>query len=44
MYEIVNLELAREGMKEVMKKFGEFLESPDGKYVELLDCHYTVID
>ena len=31
-------------MKEVMKKFKAFLESPQGKYVELLDCHYSVIE
>jgi hypothetical protein len=31
-------------MKEVMKKFKEFLDSPDGKYFELLDCHYSVME
>jgi hypothetical protein len=31
-------------MKEVMKKFKTFMESPQGKYIELLDCHYSVIE
>jgi hypothetical protein len=31
-------------MKEVMNKFKEFMESPEGKYVEFLDCHYSVIE
>jgi hypothetical protein len=30
-------------MKEVMQKFKSFMESPEGKYVELVDCHYSVI-
>ncbi len=33
-----------ERMKEVMKKFKSFMESPEGANVELLDCHYTVIE
>ncbi len=31
-------------MKEVMKKFKAFMESPEGQYVEFLDCHYSVIE
>ncbi len=31
-------------MKEVMKKLKAFMESPEGQYVEFLDCHYSVIE
>ncbi len=31
-------------MKEVMKKFKAFLESPEGKYVEFSDGHYSVVE
>ena len=31
-------------MKEVMQKFKAFMESPEGKYVEFLDCHFSVIE
>lgn len=30
-------------MKQAMKKFFAFMESPDGKYVEFMDSHYTVV-
>jgi hypothetical protein len=31
-------------MKEAMKKFKAFMESPEGHYVEFLDCHSSVIE
>ena len=31
-------------MKEVMQKFKALIESPEGKYIELLDCHFSVIE
>lgn len=31
-------------MKEVMQKFKAFMESPEGQYVEFLDCHFSVIE
>ncbi|KPL15840.1 hypothetical protein AMJ74_00550 [candidate division WOR_3 bacterium SM1_77] len=31
-------------MKEVMQKFKAFMGSPEGKYVEFLDCHFSVIE
>ena len=30
-------------MKQAAKKFFSFMESPDGKYVEFVDSHYTVV-
>ena len=33
-----------ERMKKVMGKLKSFLETPAGEYVELLDCHYTVVE
>ena len=30
-------------MKQAMKKFFAFMESPDGQSVELFDSHYTVV-
>jgi hypothetical protein len=31
-------------MKEVVKEFKAVLESPEGKYIEFQDCHYSVIE
>jgi hypothetical protein len=31
-------------MKEYMQKFKAFIESPEGKYVEFIDCHYSVVE
>ena len=31
-------------MKEVMRNFADILQSPEGKYIEFLDCHYTVVE
>ena len=31
-------------MKAVMNKFKSVMESPQSKYIELIDCHYSVIE
>jgi hypothetical protein len=33
-----------ERLKKVMQDFKALMESPQGKFVELLDCHYTVVE